>query len=243
MQKSYKKLLIIEDDKFMQNRLREVLDEYDVTVALSAEEGFEKFKLLQKEPLLVLLDIELPGINGYEVCLKIREIDENDIPVIFLSAVDNLDDRVKGYEAGGDDYVTKPFNAEELKSKINKVLENKKLKDQLSEKVNDTSNAAIAAQTSAAKMGEIALFLQESQFIRDMPSLCQRFFKVTKRFGLSCALRIITKYEITNLADDLVVNQLEQTILEKAANAGRIFHFGAGRAIFNWGQISLLVKK
>jgi len=66
---------------------------------------------------LLLLDVNLPSISGYQVCKEIRE-NAYDKPVLFLSAHSHVEDRLKGYQAGGDDYLGKPFNIDELKLKI-----------------------------------------------------------------------------------------------------------------------------
>ncbi|NJQ98043.1 MAG: response regulator, partial [Hydrococcus sp. CSU_1_8] len=74
-------------------------------------------------PDLILLDVKMPDMDGYEVCQKLKtHIVTSDIPVIFLSALDDVVDKVKGFEVGGVDYVTKPFKVEEVLARINNHL-------------------------------------------------------------------------------------------------------------------------
>ena len=89
--------------------------------------GRQFFKLLetnsQLKPDLILLDIQMPGMNGFEVCKKLKEIDQTrDIPVIFISALDEVLDKVEAFEVGGVDYITKPFQILEVLARIEHQL-------------------------------------------------------------------------------------------------------------------------
>lgn len=108
-------------------------DEYELTLATSGEAALSS--LDQDYPDLILLDINLPGIDGYEVCRNIKSNPKlKDIPVIFLTAKTDIDDIVKGFEVGGVDYITKPFNKSELKIRVKTHLELYILKKELKEK-------------------------------------------------------------------------------------------------------------
>ncbi|WP_078594087.1 response regulator transcription factor [Evansella clarkii] len=110
------KIILAEDDRGIRDLTTLYLTQkgYDV---FSAEDGRKAIKLIEEiRPDLMLLDIMLPGMNGYEICEKVREI--TDAPVIFLSAKRHSADKVKGFESGGDDYMTKPYNMAELEARI-----------------------------------------------------------------------------------------------------------------------------
>ncbi len=103
---------------------------YKISAALNGEQAL---KILQKaKPDLILLDIMMPGLSGYDVLKKIRE-DENvrDIPVIFLTAKTEKEDIIQGIEMGAMDYVTKPFNSTELLARVNNHIELKLARDKL----------------------------------------------------------------------------------------------------------------
>ncbi|QGY47612.1 response regulator [Maribellus comscasis] len=81
---------------------------------------------------LILLDINMPGLNGYDTCKEIRKIkDYKDVPIIFLTALSETENLVRGFEAGGQDYITKPFNAQELMARVQTHIELKYSKEQL----------------------------------------------------------------------------------------------------------------
>ncbi len=103
---------------------------YDVKTATSGESALELLKEIK--PDLILLDIMMPGIKGYEVCEKIKaNPDIKDIPVIFLTSLSETPDIVKGFQSGAADYVTKPFNSAELAARVKTHTELKKSRDAL----------------------------------------------------------------------------------------------------------------
>lgn len=119
-----KKILIIEDEKKIRRFLQLELEHegYNVTVAEDGEEGFDKFKKDYFD--LILLDLMMPKLSGEEVCKKIRETSE--IPIIVLTAKDQVLNKVELLDMGADDYLTKPFEVEELFARMRVALRNKK---------------------------------------------------------------------------------------------------------------------
>ena len=114
-----KKVLIIEDEKNLASVLYDALcDEFSVVKAFDGEEGLRKF--YETSPDIVLLDINLPKIIGWDICSEIRKISE--IPIIIMTARDSDIDEYKGLKLGADDYITKPFNLKILTLKIKKLL-------------------------------------------------------------------------------------------------------------------------
>jgi signal transduction histidine kinase len=105
---------------------------YNVRKAISGKFALQGVQIAQ--PDLILLDINMPDINGYEVCQKLKSMPETkEIPVIFISALDNVFDKVKAFEAGGIDYITKPFQCEEVMARVKNHLNLRLLQKQLLE--------------------------------------------------------------------------------------------------------------
>ena len=113
-------VLIVEDDKNIQELLQLYLEKegYAVTLAGDGGQGLAKFRTIK--PDLVLLDVMMPVMDGWEVCKAIRS--ESRTPVIMLTAKGELDDKITGLKAGADDYITKPFEMRELIARIEAVL-------------------------------------------------------------------------------------------------------------------------
>ena len=119
-----KSIVIIEDDVAIRRVLGVLLKSSGFPIVKEAENGDEGLKLVREiKPSLVLLDLMLPGIDGFTVCKNIRENKEtSSIPVIILTAKSEEEDIVRGLECGADDYITKPFSKQVLLARIRAVL-------------------------------------------------------------------------------------------------------------------------
>jgi two-component system response regulator ResD len=115
-----KKILIVDDDENIAELISLYLIKecFDTEIALNGEEALEKFRVYQ--PQLVLLDIMLPGIDGYDVCREIRK--DSNVPIIMLSAKGEVFDKVLGLKIGADDYMVKPFDSNELVARVQAIL-------------------------------------------------------------------------------------------------------------------------
>ncbi|HUC91773.1 MAG TPA: response regulator transcription factor [Paenibacillus sp.] len=113
-------ILIIDDDKTISTMIRRGLtyEGYDVRVAGNGKEGLHQ--VLDHEPDLIVLDIMMPGIDGLEVCKRLRK--DSGIPILMVTGRDSIADRVEGLETGADDYLVKPFAFEELAARIKALL-------------------------------------------------------------------------------------------------------------------------
>ena len=112
-----KRILIVDDDRDLSFIISEMLESYGYSVTC-AESCDEAFGLLSEEKFsLVLLDINLPDGTGFEICSELRRVSE--VPVIFASARTSEDDRINGFDIGGDDYLPKPYSMKELLSRVN----------------------------------------------------------------------------------------------------------------------------
>jgi DNA-binding response OmpR family regulator len=118
-------ILVIEDDPAISLGLTKNLkyEGYDVLSAQQGEKGLEL--AIDRQPDLILLDIMLPNMSGFEICKTLKR-NEVDIPIIILSAKDSEIDKIMGLDLGADDYITKPFSIRELIARINAVLRRKK---------------------------------------------------------------------------------------------------------------------
>ncbi len=118
-----KKILIVEDEqkiaRFLELELK--YEGYDVDIANNGRDGLEKGK--SEDVDLIILDLMLPGLSGIEVCRRLRQTSE--VPVIMLTAKDDISDKVTGLDIGADDYMTKPFAVEELLARIRVLLKRK----------------------------------------------------------------------------------------------------------------------
>lgn len=120
-------VLVVDDDIRVLRMIQRILEleGYQVLTASNGEAAFNVFD--EEPPDLVLLDIMMPDIDGYAVCQRLREFSE--VPIIMVTAKGDDDEKIRGLDAGADDYVTKPFSANELTARVRAVLRRSKLWD------------------------------------------------------------------------------------------------------------------
>ncbi len=114
------RILVVDDDPKITAMLKRSLafDAYNVAVAADGQEGLAAYSSFS--PHLVVLDIMLPGVDGWDLCREIRG--RGDVPILMITAKDEVSDRVKGLDAGADDYLVKPFALEELLARVRALL-------------------------------------------------------------------------------------------------------------------------
>lgn len=123
-----KRILIVDDEKDLVSLVALHLKMAGYQVSF-AHDGYSALDIAQRDhPDLVILDLMLPKLNGWEVCRHLREEGENrGVPVIMLSARAETEDKLLGFDVGADDYMTKPFSPRELLARIKRLLEAKKI--------------------------------------------------------------------------------------------------------------------
>jgi len=158
------KLLLIDDDERLGNLLNEFFTQHSISLdhALKPSQGFELLSKVQYD--LVILDIMLPEMDGFEVCKQIRK--ESEIPIIMLTARGEVMDRVIGIELGADDYLPKPFEPRELIARIQRIL--KRTQQNNSQSNSNTiisiGELSIDTEIRQAKLKDITLKLSTMEY-------------------------------------------------------------------------------
>ncbi|MEN9684903.1 MAG: hypothetical protein RLZZ28_689 [Bacteroidota bacterium] len=144
-------ILLVEDEPKIAHSLKKGLEENDYSVDIAFDGVIGKKMFYSGSYDLIILDINLPQVNGYELCRIIRSR-QPDIPIIMLTAMGSIDDKVEGFQAGTDDYLVKPFEFKELQVRISALLKR-------------TANPA-AGFKNVLKVGELELNLDSKEVIR-----------------------------------------------------------------------------
>ena len=200
-------LLVVEDEESLREalKLNLELEGYEVT---TADNGPAVIKMVKNEYFdLILLDIMLPDMDGITVCETIR-MQHNDVPILFLSARNTGADRVEGLKKGGDDYMTKPFNLEELLLRIHKLIDkNKKLQDKSSVGDSysfDSNTIDFKAQEAVNKQGEtIQLSKKETMLLK---LLIENKNEVVPREKILQSVWGYNVYPTTRTIDNFILN-------------------------------------
>ena len=236
------RILIVDDDKITHAFIkRSLLAEYDLISTFNGQQALDE--LQHSIPEIILLDVEMPGMNGYEVCENIKSNpDTADIPVIFLSARGELRDRMLGFEAGADDYIVKPFQPEDLKAKINVLIQYRLRHKEIAKQVDEARKTAFIAISSTSDLGQAITFIEKSHTVSNFEQLINAFFCVTQSMDLKCTVMIKTPAEnLFYSSTHNSVSPIESELVEKLSVEKRFFDFGC-RTQINYPNIALLIK-
>lgn len=188
------KLLAIDDSESIHALLRVRLrdEPLEMFSALDGTSGLEMAKRIC--PDLVLLDVEMPGTNGFTVCQELKRSPiTNNVPVIFLTGATSTDEKIRGLDAGAVDYITKPFDAAELRARVRAGLRTKFLLDLLNKKamidgLTGLWNRAYFDQRLAA---ETSLFLRSDRPLSVIMADVDHFKRINDRFGHPCGDEVL----------------------------------------------------
>jgi two-component system response regulator MprA len=155
------RVLVVDDDRSVREALRRTLTlaGYDAPVAEDSEQALEL--IVQALPDAVVLDIGLPGVDGLEVCRRIRRLG-NRVPILMLTARDAVADRIDGLDVGADDYMVKPFDVGELKARLRALL--RRSAPEGSSDVLSFAEVTLDAARHGAKVGEAFVELTRTEY-------------------------------------------------------------------------------
>ncbi len=236
-----KQILLVDDSP---NEIRVLMEnlkaDYAVLAATSGQAALDA--VANSEPDLVLMDVTMSPMNGYEAC-RILQQDYPQVPVIFVSANTGTEEILKGFDAGGRDYVTKPIEPAVLMSKIKIVFEQMERKRQLKDEKQQVSELAMAAMSSAGDLSIVLNFLRQATKLANQAELAELLTSTVEQYGVSASAQIRdAKGGVLNRAGREGFAPLEEDILSSSINIdGRILEKGR-RLIVVYESVSLLVK-
>lgn len=238
------KILIVDDDQHILELLCTYIG-HEGYETLTVQDGLQALEVLQAEHeniQAIVSDVSMPNLDGYELCKRVRENENtNNIPLIFVSALTALEEKMKGYQVGGDEYITKPIQPEEVILKVKNIIENKIKHIALNEQLNEAQKVAMQAMSYSGNLGMILQFMQDSLRADSFEVLSKQVFDVTACFGLVCVIQFHSLEATYDFASSGDVSPLECNIIELTRRKGRFFDFGA-RTTINLNNFSLLVK-
>lgn len=228
----------------MREMLQAVLsDDYDVSLAPGGGEGIQ---IANEQKIdLVILDVDMPSPDGYETCHFLKEDPATaDIPVLFLSARTSIEERLKGYEAGGDDYLIKPYQPDELKAKILVLLVQAAKHQGLSSQVNDVMDAAMTSASMYGEVGVVLDFMKAANLSTTYQEVGEALFQALTRFEFEGSVRLIGRNGTVSTTGATPCSALEESILNHVQNSpGTLGVQTLGtHTVFNYGNVLLLVR-
>ncbi len=222
------RILIVEDDEAIALGLQINLqhDGYSTELAVDGEAAL--VKISGWKPDLVLLDVMLPKLSGFDVCERVRD-SGNRVPILFLTARDLLDDRLQGLELGGDDYITKPFSMDELRVRIKAMLRRQtwyEVVPDVGSSINFGSNTVdLSAYRATTREGKVMLTQKETMVLK---LLVENEGKVIDRGTILNKVWGEEIYPSGRTVDNIILN-LRRHFEDDPKNPQHIFtHYGAG---------------
>ena len=211
MVKKITKILVVDDEPQNAQIMREILSFYknfEYRISMSGEQALEDIK--QYYPDIILLDIMMPGLNGYEVCEKIREQEDHKFTkIIMVSGLSMIADRLKGYAVGADDYITKPFVEDELIAKL-EVFSKLSRMEELDE-LKTTALNLISHETRTPLNG-IILASDLLLDVEDLPTKAKQFAEMIKISGNMIKELVEKMSRFATLKDGIHLNKTVKNV-------------------------------
>lgn len=234
-------VFVVDDEPLMLELTASVLEE-GCCVETFATGGACLERTQVRVPDMFLLDVRMPGMDGYALCRALKDCPVTaDVPVTFVSAFDTIEARLAGYEAGGEDFIVKPFEPAELLRKVQVARHIGEEKRQLREMAGMAQRTAFSAMTSMGELGTVLEFLRKSFACGDARTLAGAILDALGQYGLDGAVQVRlggAAHCLSASGSDL---PLETSILNHVRTQGRIFEFKS-RSVYNYGGITVLVK-
>lgn len=240
MSKSFT-IFIVDDDQLVQSALASILeDDHTLESFESAEACLARLETVK--PNMILLDIGLPGLDGYAFCRLLKDRDDTrDITVTFVSAHDTLEARISGYEAGGDDFVVKPFDVSEV---LRKVVVAQRLHDDRARVAEQARSAEELSNVIMASMNDYAVlvsFLGKMAGCTTGDDVGDATMQALANYSLDGVVQIRLKSGAITMSRQGRDQPIEISIMNHVSSMERIFEF-KNRAVFNYDHATVMVN-
>ena len=234
------KIMLVDDDDFVLAALASALEKHETAGFRSAQVALEALESGAFVPDAIFLDVQMPGLGGYDLCRRIKGMEAfAKIPAVFISALNTLQDRINGYDAGGEDYIGKPFDRMELARKAAAI-------EQRLEKVKSAQAGARQSEELAQLLlenldeyGALFSFMRRLNECSDAVEIVRAAKDLLGSFGLSGACWASCGGEELCLGRQGLNHPIELGIFGHMRKMDRIFEFGQ-RLVCNYENVSLL---
>lgn len=230
------------DDTESARRILEVAfgSDYEIETFESGEACLER--LNERTPDLFLIDIGLPGIDGYALCQQIKSQPRlSRTPAIFISARDDLESRLQGYDAGGIDFIVKPYRMAELKQKVELAIAATASYSQMQRQLADSDLLASLVLSNLDEYALLIKFLRALNGVDASPDIAQSVLDMLAGFHLEGAVQLRLADQELTLSPQGENTPLEVSVIQHVKHMGSVFEFKK-RAVFNFPHITILVN-
>lgn len=235
------RVFVVDDDPLILALLEDALaQDCRVETFPSGEACLQR--LQEVRPDMFIIDVNLPVVDGYALCRQLKDdFDTQDVPVTFISASDDIETCLAGYEAGGEDFIQKPFKPGELESKVRVARRILAQKMALREQAGFAQRTALSAMTSMGELGVVLQFLSKSFTCDSMQELGEAILAALQQYDLQGAVLQRVGDGTLAVSPDGIDLPLERAVLDHVKDRGRIFQFRR-RCAFNFERLTLMVN-
>ena len=235
-----KPVILVVDDADDSRTLLEVMlsDLYKVYGVNSGQACLDR--LANMQPNLILLDIHMPGMNGFDVCKRLKaNSSDAKIPLIFVSGTESIEERLRAYDEGADDYLPKPFTEADLIAKVDGALAHQRELQELSERSAQAMSTAMEAMTATGELGTLMGFVRTSMAINDFTEISREISRTLEQFGLvGCVLLYKAVGHLLTGCDE---KSMEGKVLLTVGNDKPLLEFGK-RVVLVRDNIRILIQ-
>lgn len=239
-------VVLIDDDIITLTILKEALVDFDVAALTSPLEGLELVKNLDKPPYLMILDVKMPEMNGFELCTKMREIvGDEQTEIVFHTSSTDLEERLQGYEVGANDFITKPIGVGELRKKAHSIVARGKERREIEEQSENNSQLIKSVLSDLGEQNMLIHFFRASFNVTSIESLLKLIVKTMTDFGLKSSVQ--AKYVLNNVqyleaeTNEEHMTSLERELLDRLTYSDRILTRGK-RLFLNYPPFTQIIK-
>ena len=231
-------LLIVDSDSIHREIIEGMLE--DELCIFSASTGNDALRVIeQHQPDIIITESKLADIHGFDLCKQIKAKSNLNAVVIFLSEPLTFEDKMAGYESGGDDFLDKPFQPEELLSKIRLNIEVKNLHRRLESQADQAVKTTMVAMKQSSEMGTLLRFMEKAADSEDFGSLSDQLLSTLASFSLQCCAQFRNSSDAHHFGCN--VDSADATLLSMCLEKGRFIDIGAN-CIVNTPYTSILVS-
>lgn len=236
-----KRILAVDDEPFNLEIIEEILEDLDFELKM-VNSGPECLEVVEEfDPQVILLDVSMPQMSGYDVCRKLKENPiTQKIIVMFVSARGTVEERMEGYSVGAEDYIVKPFSHEELRLKLQHLNQVLIEKESLEQQVEDATSTAFNAMANSSEMGQIVNYIEHIGSIDNEQDLGKAFLNCLGAFDLQSNVEFRLDNEVLHFSVSGVCSPIVIELFEMLKSKGRLHEF-SNRILVNYEMISLLI--
>ena len=239
-------IVVVDDDIITLTLLEEALAEFSVLIMASPVEALHACREMEVPPLLIILDVNMPEMSGFELCVKLREfISEEQSDIIFHTSSSEMEERLKGYEIGANDFLIKPIEVQELRKKAKSIV--KRGKKRREDKASTESNSQLiqAVISDLTEQGILIHYFRASSKTSSISSLLNLIVKTASNFGINSSVQ--AKYVMNDIeyrqavSNEVTISALERELLDRLEYSERIMTRGK-RLFLNYPPFTQIIK-